>query len=166
MAEKKRSPTSGTRKGNGDGWGGPANGPGWGGPAKGASIKPKRPALGTPGPGRGHYSVAGEERRERKERLAEEMCELYYTFAHDPEQPTMVRLSAATHLLNRIDGLAVAKVVTSEADDLSMMTVEELEAEHEKVERKIWISRTLGMTAEELEVEIDKEVQRIRGFVR
>ena len=42
-------------------------------------------------------------------------------------------LSAATHLLNRIDGLPVAKVVTSQADDLSGMTDEELVAEQERL---------------------------------
>lgn len=80
---------------------------------------------------------AGEQKRERNERHAEEMRELYYTFAHDPEQPAMMRLSAATHLLNRIDGLPVAKVVTSEADDISLMTDEELEAELACLEAKL-----------------------------
>jgi hypothetical protein len=45
------------------------------------------------------------------------------------------------------------------------MTDEEFDAEHEKLECNLWRSRTLGMTAEELEAEIDKEVQRIRSFV-
>ena len=134
-SESKRPPTSGTRHGNGAGVGGPANGPGWGGPAKGTSRKSQPPVLEA-GPGRGHFSIAGEARRERKERLAEEMCELYYTFAHDPKKPDMVRLSAATHLLNRIDGLPVAKIVTAEADDLSGMTDEELAAEEERLREK------------------------------
>ncbi len=163
--ELKRPPTSGTRHGNGSGVGGPANGPGWGGAARGSSTSQIKPMQG-PGPGRGHFSIAGEEKRERNDRHAEEMRALYYEFAHDPEQPAMVRINAATHLLNRIDGLPTATVVSAEPDELSNMTDAELEAERDEIERKLWISRTLGMTAEELEAEIDKEVQRIRGFVR
>jgi hypothetical protein len=155
--ERKRPPTSTTRHGNG------AGGPGWGGPAKGASSSRRKP-LTKAGPGRGRYTVAGEQRHERRERWIEEMCELYYVFAHDPNEPAPTRSSAATHLLNRLDGLPVAKVVTAEADDLSQMTNEELGAELEEFARKRWLSRTLGMTAEELEAEIDKEVQRIRGL--
>jgi hypothetical protein len=70
------------------------------------------------------------------------------------------------HLLNLLDGLPVAKVVTGVADDSSQMTNEELEAQIEGFARKTWLSRTLGMTAEELEAEIDQEVGRIRRFAR
>ena len=102
------------RRGNGAGWGGaasgiPAGGPGWGGQARGASGAKRHDLQGQSGPGRGMFSQEGEERAERRARYAEEMCELYYTFAKDPEQPTMVRISAATHLLNRLDGLPIAK---------------------------------------------------------
>jgi hypothetical protein len=89
------------RKGNGDG-----QGPGWGGPAKGASKKKDRPLLKTAGPGRGHVN---EDRAARNERWREEMFGLYYGLASNAEKPDMTRIQAATHLLNRLDGLPVAK---------------------------------------------------------
>jgi hypothetical protein len=128
--ERKRSPTSTTRHGNG------AGGPGWGGPAKGASTTKRKP-LTEAGPGRGRYSIAGEQKREQNERHAEEMRELYYEFALDPGQPAMVRINAATHLLNRLDGLPVAKVVTANEDDLSKMTEEERLAEHRETRKSV-----------------------------
>ena len=60
------------------------------------------------GPGRGHFSMAGAARRERKERLAEELCKLLYALALDPAQPAMLRVNAAAALLNRIEGLPLA----------------------------------------------------------
>ena len=102
--EPKRRATSGTRQGHGAGIGGPANGAGWGGPAKGASSKRERPILMKAGPGRGHFSVVGAARRERRERISEELCELLYGIALDPTQPAMLRVNAAAALLNRIEG--------------------------------------------------------------
>lgn len=96
---RKKYKSSGTRKGNGAGWGGPA---------KGSSPHPhkNRPAFSdTPGPGRGNYSIPGEAKAQRNERHAEEMRELYYTFAHDIAKKDEVRMTAATHLLNRIEGM-------------------------------------------------------------
>lgn len=55
-----------------------------------------------PGPGRGHFSIAGEARCKRNERLAEEMCE--FAIAQDAAAPPMVRVHAAERLLNRIEG--------------------------------------------------------------
>ena len=81
------------------------NGVGWGGPAKGASTKGDRPLL-QGGPGRGHVN---EDRQKRNERWSEEMLGLYHGIASDPNKPDATRLSAATHLLNRLDGLPVAK---------------------------------------------------------
>lgn len=125
MAETKRLPTSG---GNGAGWGGPAKGPGNGSP---------RHKFTAPGPGRGRYSIEGEIRSARRERHAEEMLELYYALAHDPEESATIRLTAATHLLNRIDGLPVAKVVTAETDPYSMMSDEDLVAEIKRTRAKV-----------------------------
>jgi hypothetical protein len=156
--ERKRAPTSTTRHGNG------AGGPGWGGPAKGASTARRKP-LAKAGPGRGYFSAAGEERRERQERLIEELCALYWAFAHDPNEPAPTRISAATHLLNRLDGLPVAKVITADADDLSDLTSEDIKAQLETYERFKWLDRALGMTDEKIEAEIGKDLQRIRGFV-
>lgn len=110
-----------------------ANGTGWGGMARGAHPAKLRFRFPTPGPGRSRgYSVVGEARRDRDERIAEEMRELYYAFATDPEKPDSIRLSAADHLLDRIEGKPVAPVLTATAsadDALSRMTDEELVAE-------------------------------------
>ena len=106
-----RQPTKGTRHGNG-----PASGAGWGGPAKGSDPR-ERHVLEGPGPGPGHYTAKGEERADRVARHAEEMQQLYYEFAHNDEKEDATRLSAATHLLNRIQGLPVAKIVTAVEDD-------------------------------------------------
>lgn len=89
------------RLGNGDG-----QGPGWGGPAKGASKKGDRPLLKVAGPGRGHVN---EDRKARDERWREEMLQLYHGLATDDDTPANTRIQAATHLLNRLDGLPVAK---------------------------------------------------------
>lgn len=56
------------------------------------------------------FSIEDEARTARNERHAEEMRELYHVVAHDPGERTTIWLSAATHLLNRIEGLPVAKV--------------------------------------------------------
>lgn len=93
---RKKYKSSGTRHGNGKGWGGPA---------KGASKAKQQLLTGTPGPGRGNYSITGEAKAQRNERHAEEMRELYYTFAHDEAKKDEVRMTAATHLLNRIEGM-------------------------------------------------------------
>lgn len=50
-----------------------------------------------------------EDRQQRNERWREEMLELYHGLASNPKNPDTTRLSAATHLLNRLDGLPVAK---------------------------------------------------------
>ncbi len=90
------------RRGNG----GP-NGAGWGGPAKGASTKGDRPLKTDAGPGRGHVN---EERLERNERWAEEMLQLYYAIATGKKRkPTVLQLAAATHRLNRLEGLPKAQ---------------------------------------------------------
>jgi len=61
-----------------------------------------------PGPGRGRYTVAGEARAARRERLADEMCEILYTIAHTAEQPSL-RIQAADKLLDRIEGRPAIK---------------------------------------------------------
>lgn len=114
------------------------NGAGWGGPAKGAGNPTPRPPFdGTPGPGRGHYSIKGEEKRARDERLAEEMRALYYDVAMTPDEPTPNRLAAATHLLNRIEGAPIARQVTAQIDDLSQLTDEQLAAERARIDRMV-----------------------------
>jgi hypothetical protein len=122
----KRPPTSGTRRGNGAGWGGPANGDGWGGPAKGAAFYPSK--------GHSGRILA---RRAADESLIDTLCEFYWNVAHDLDAPTALRLTAATHMLNRIEGPPVAKVVAPEVDEFSLMTDEELEAERARLLAKM-----------------------------
>ncbi|MHB8406223.1 MAG: hypothetical protein ACYDCJ_12450 [Gammaproteobacteria bacterium] len=62
-----------------------------------------------PGPGRGHVSPAAEERRARNDRWQEEMLQFYYEIVSADRPATPNQISAATHLLNRLAGLPVAK---------------------------------------------------------
>lgn len=130
VSRKRRAGNKTTRYGNGAG-----SGPGWGGSAKGASAAQPQVLHGV-GPGRGHVSKDGEARREREQRHAEEMRELYYEVATNPEEPTPNRLAAATHLLNRIEGQPVAKLVTASLDPIAQMSRQELKAELQR-QRKL-----------------------------
>ncbi len=120
--DAKRPATKGTRKGKGVGWGGAA---------KGGGGNEKKPFNGSAkaGPGRGKFSLKGEERVARNARHAEEMRKLYYEFALDPAKEDSTRLSAATHLLNRLEGSPVAKILTGPTDELANLTDEQLAAE-------------------------------------
>jgi len=122
----KRSPTRGTRRGNGTGWGGPANGCGWGGPAKGAAFYPSK----------GH-SGRILTRRAADETRRDALCKIYYDIATDESASTALRIVAASHLLNRIEGLAVAKSVTPLPDPISLLTDEELDAEIDRLRKRV-----------------------------
>jgi hypothetical protein len=50
-----------------------------------------------------------EERKERNERWQEEMLQFYYDIAMGKTAATPNQIAAATHLLNRLDGLPVVK---------------------------------------------------------
>lgn len=104
------------------------NGAGWGGPAKGPGKKTDRPLL-RGGPGRGHVN---EDRLQRNERWKEEMLTLYHDFASDEEKADATRLSAATHLLNRLDGLPVAKTEVSEPQEIRITIEGGLRAQAEE----------------------------------
>ena len=110
---------------------------GWGGPAKGAHPPKPRYEFKGAGPGRGHFSIAGESRLEREARIAEEMRELLYGFAADDEREDNIRLQASTKLLDRIEGLPVQKLVTQQADALSRMTDQQLEAAAEETRKRL-----------------------------
>lgn len=84
------------------------NGTGWGGAAKGASSAQSHDFEGRPGAGRRNFSQEGEARAERRARHVEEMCEILYGIAHNAYEPGL-RIQAADKLLNRIEGLPVAK---------------------------------------------------------
>lgn len=87
--------------------------------------------LTVPGPDHGHYSIEGEARAARQERHAEEMREILYDVAHTAQEPNL-RIQVADKLLNRIEGLPVAKEVSTETDAISLMSAEELKAEIER----------------------------------
>ena len=120
------------------------NGEGWGGPARGAhEAKPAYQFERTPGPGRGHFTIAGEQRHEREARIAEEMRELLYGFATDNEREDNIRLQASTKLMDRIEGLPVQKLVTQQADALTRMTDEQLSDAAAETERRLATLETL-----------------------
>lgn len=64
-------------------------------------------------PGPTQFSVAGEERRARDERHAEEMRGVLYREAHTAEYAN-VRIMAADKYLNRLEGLPKAKADDAE----------------------------------------------------
>jgi hypothetical protein len=146
MAEKK----GGSKKTSGARASGKKKSGGWGGPAKGAH--PAKPAykFGKPGPGRGHFSIAGENRLERESRMAEEMRELLYGFATDDGREDTIRLQASGKLLDRIEGLPVQKIVQGSSDPLSRMTDEQL-AQYE-AEQEARIAAHKKLTADDRDV--------------
>lgn len=111
-------------------------GPGWGGPRKGAGrvIPPYK--FKAAGPGRGNYSIEGEGRLERQARHSERMRAIYFEFAENEELLPETRMVAATHLLNRTEGLPVQRVLNAETDPLEMLSNEQLDSEIEK-QRKL-----------------------------
>jgi hypothetical protein len=122
---RKKAPAapSKRKKGNGKGWGGPKKGAGK--PTPGYKFKQA-------GPGRGNYSIEGEGRLERQARHAELMRGIYFEFALNEVLPPETRMTAATHLLNRTEGLPVQKIVNAETDPLSLLPDNELVSEIEK----------------------------------
>lgn len=94
MAEKKRLPTSGTRKGTGAGHGGPAKGPG----AWGAAV-----GMGWGGPSRRSGGALRPMTSDERARLRQELIKLYFEIARDPKQHPAMRMQAAQHLLERLD---------------------------------------------------------------
>ena len=124
------------------GWGGPPKGAGRGGPARHPQKEFKKsgePNVGAalvpdfdgaqPGPGRGHFSVAGEDRRARDERHAEEMREVQYKLAHGAAREE-TRLAAANALQNRIEGAPVqrAELTGRDGAPMAITTTDPVEA--------------------------------------
>lgn len=114
---------------------------GWGGPAKGkGAVKPAYVFDGKPGPGRGNFSIAGEERKEQKNRRVESLYGFLWDLVFEPTKDSSltaaVRATAADKLLNRLEGLPVQRVISSTTDDLSMMTDKELDDDITAGERK------------------------------
>ena len=90
MTEKKRPPTSGTRKGTGAAKGaglwGRANGMGWGGPSRASGSARPDPL-----------------NDDERARLRAELLGIYLQVARDESQPPMLRMAAAEHLIKRLD---------------------------------------------------------------
>lgn len=108
-----------THGSTGAGHGGPARGAGWGGPAR-----PQRQFQGSEG-GRAlvaHRTDPGS--RAKRLRRAAEMEDVLYDVASNPEVPEMARITAADKLLNRIEGLPVARNlnINGSAEDLARLT--------------------------------------------
>lgn len=113
MPRTPRNPGSGKAPSNA-----PARGAGWGGPAKGASttrLKPRGDAESDRIRTEMHSHAAWTQ--ERRERVADEMRDLYYGVAKDDAEPTPNRIAAADKLLDRIEGKAVQRTdVTSKGE--------------------------------------------------
>jgi hypothetical protein len=120
-----------TRSTRPKGSGTPAGGPGWGGPAKGASTAPAKPvALFQPGnPG----APPGIPRSEQ----AAILKDLLFGLATTSDNPA-VQVRAAEALLNRIEGMPVARNININADALSTLDDAALE------QRRAQLARELG----------------------
>ena len=106
MTDKlKRPPTSGTRKGNGSGWGGPARGA----EPRAETIQTRAPFDGTTGHeyGEGHLGA----RKAARQAKAMDILDR----AMDEGDTWQVRIMAADKMLDRIEGKPVQKVVTPDS---------------------------------------------------
>lgn len=114
---------------------GVGQGDGWGGPAKGAdpARKPKSTAAAlVPGCDTAKRQDAAV-RRERKDIVSEEMfAKLVHLARHAEREET--QLAAASKLLDRIEGLPVARQIITDETDISRMTDEELHVEIARLE--------------------------------
>ena len=125
--------TKGSRRGNGAGQGGPAVGLGWGGPANGAgSTKPKaakfeagnRVSLGHRDSNAGRLANLAR---------AEEMLDVLYERATDPDEHGMVRMNAARAFRAEVIGQPIARNVNVMVDDIAQLSDADLHAEIERM---------------------------------
>lgn len=111
-------------KGNGSGRGGPAEGHGWGGPPKGASTSRIKP--GDPD---GIQAMSNDpDVIARAELRREKVLQMYEAIVDDVRQQAMIRIVAGDKLLNRIEGLPVARNLNTNVGDPSLLTDAELAA--------------------------------------
>lgn len=99
MGKPGRPATSGTRRGNGAGWGGPARGSG----PRAESIATAAPFAGLPGPGAGHFG-------ERKARMLDKAYTVLDRAMDSPDD--RVAIMAAREVREAIEGKSVQMVVT------------------------------------------------------
>ena len=129
------------------GWGGPPKGAGRGGPARHPKKEFKKsgvPNVGVAlapafdgtmaGPGRGHVSPAGEDRRARDAARSEVAQEKLFSLVTAADRQE-TQLAAAVALLNRIDGMPIARNLNANVDALSRLSDAELQAERERLGR-------------------------------
>lgn len=111
----KRPPTSGTRKGNGAGWGGPAQGSGTGGEPVAFEA--------------GNQAASGRQQPDlsKAERIARLQDNLEHLALYGENEN--VRVSASNHLLNRLDGMPIARNINVNADDLASLSDADIAAE-------------------------------------
>ena len=115
----KRPATKGTRKGNG-----PGMGHGWGGQAKGKSASnAEMHAQFEPG----NAVAVGPHDMSDRDRIAALKDNLYDLAFHADNEAT--RVQASTHLLNRLDGMPIARNINVNADDLSALSDADIAAE-------------------------------------
>jgi hypothetical protein len=106
----KRPPTKGTRRGNGAG-----KGEGWGGPAKGFAKKTERPKFEP-----GNAAAVGRSAPDRERILSDQekaralRDHLFFLSLNAERQET--QRSACESLLNRIEGMPVARTELTGAD--------------------------------------------------
>ena len=125
MAERSKYSSGGTRWGNGAG-----KGDGWGGPATGAgSVVPlgPKPEKLLRGPPTREQRAAKAYRDMADAQIASEARETLLAIMRTAEREE-TQLAAACKLLDRIEGLPVARVTTTPADDLSKLSDAELQA--------------------------------------
>lgn len=95
----------------------PAMGAGWGGPAKGAGMGPEGLKWGEE-----KKDAADPAKRQTKEVLAQEAMDALVEIMRTAESPGL-KLHAATAVLNRVEGLPVARQVTATAESLEDMVM-------------------------------------------
>lgn len=118
--------TSGTRYGNGAGWGGPAKGAGK--PARAFDADDAAAVRPAAGPGRGHISETTAAKQAVAAERAEQMRAVLAEIAV-AGRSEMARVQAAQALLNRIEGMPVQANLNVNTDDVSRLSDDELRAE-------------------------------------
>jgi hypothetical protein len=113
----------GPARGNGGHWGGPAKGFGWGGPARGSSTS--RIRCGDPD---GIRAMRHDpERIAVKAQRTAELEEVLYSVATAEGSSEMLRVNAASKLLDRIEGQPVARKVSTNADAAALKSMPDAE---------------------------------------
>ena len=129
----KRPPTSGTRKGNGAGWGGPAKG-------EGIAGEPVPFDAGNQAAvGHGGYDLTRQQKREALHRKL-------YDLAMGAETEA-VQLAATNACLDRLEGKPIALNVNLDADGFADLDDAALDARRQELERELDAARSRAVAA-------------------